>query len=46
MGWENKFDYVLVQHFGHPPVDLPGNLVLVTPSPVADLYRIDRTITP
>ncbi len=46
MGWENKFDYVLVQHFGHRPMDLPTNLVLVTASPVADLYRIDHRTNP
>ncbi len=46
MGWENKFDYVLIRHFGNRPAALPANLRLVATSSVADLYRIDRTISP
>jgi hypothetical protein len=46
MGWENKFNYVLIRHFGNRPAALPANLRLVATSSVADLYRIDRTISP
>jgi hypothetical protein len=42
MGWENKFDYLLYEHFGHRPPALPGAVRLVSASPVADLYRIER----
>ena len=41
MGWENKFDYLLYQHFGHRSPGLPTNVRLVSASSVADLYRID-----
>ena len=43
MGWENKFDYLLYEHFGHRSPTLPLNLRLVSASPVADLYRIEGT---
>jgi hypothetical protein len=42
LGWEEKFDYVLIQHFGNRPATVPANLRLVATSPVADLYRIER----
>ena len=45
-GWEDKFDYVLIQHFGNRPATLPANLRQVATSSVADLYRIDKTIIP
>jgi hypothetical protein len=45
-GWETKFDYVLIEHFGSPPAALPANLRPVATSPVADLYRIERTVIP
>ena len=45
-GWEHKFDYLLIQHFGQRPTALPANLQPVATSSVADLYRIDRTISP
>jgi hypothetical protein len=41
MGWENKFDYLLYEHFGHRSPALPVNVRLVSASPVADLYRIE-----
>ena len=44
--WEDKFDYVLIQHFGRRPAAVPANLVLVNTSSVADLYRIDKTDRP
>ena len=43
LGWETKFDYVLVQHFGGRPDDVPPNLVLKTRSDTLDLYAIDNT---
>jgi hypothetical protein len=46
MGWEDKFDYVLIVHFGVRPAPMPANLRLVTTSSVADLYRIDKVGTP
>ncbi len=42
MGWERHFDYVLVMHYGSTPTGLPKVLRLVSSSPVADLYEIDR----
>ena len=41
MGWENKFDYLLYEHFGHRSPALPVNVRLVSTSSVADLYRIE-----
>ena len=43
MGWENKFDYLLYEHFGHRSPTLPANVRLVSTSPIADLYRIEGT---
>jgi hypothetical protein len=45
-GWEHKFDYVLVLHFGNRSAVLPRILQLTATSPVADLYRIDGTVSP
>jgi hypothetical protein len=45
-GWETKFDYVLVEHYGRRPASLPANLRPVATSAVADLYRIDAAIKP
>jgi hypothetical protein len=39
-GWERKFDYVLVMHYGERPTALPAILQLVASSEVADLYSI------
>jgi hypothetical protein len=41
LGWERKFDYVLVMHFGIRPTALPKILKLIAYSNVADLYAID-----
>jgi hypothetical protein len=41
MGWENKFDYLLYEHFGHRSAALPDNVRLLSASSVADLYRIE-----
>ena len=41
-GWENKFDYVLLEHFGKRPAKLPGELELAASSDLADLYAIKR----
>ena len=46
LGWQGKFDYVLIEHFGSRPAVPPGVLRLVASSSVADLYRIDQTGTP
>jgi len=46
LGWEAKFDYVLIEHFGNRPARLPSVLRLTATSPVADLYRIDTTVSP
>lgn len=46
LGWDTKFDYVLIRHFGNRPAMLPPNLRLVATSSVADLYRIDRSVSP
>jgi hypothetical protein len=46
LGWETKFDYVLIEHFGNRPEAPPGVLRLVATSSVADLYRIDKTVSP
>ncbi len=46
LGWEAKFDYVLIEHFDNRPSMLPANLRQVATSSVADLYRIDNTIIP
>jgi len=46
LGWETKFDYVLVEHYGRRPAALPANLLPVAASAVADLYRIDAAIRP
>ena len=43
LGWADKFDYVLIEHFGNRPAMLPANLRQVASSSVADLYRIDKT---
>ena len=40
LGWERKFDYVLVMHYGNRPRTLPKILRLVASSEVADLYAI------
>lgn len=45
LDWQDKFDYVLIEHFGTRPVAVPNILHLVATSPVADLYRIDNTIS-
>ena len=45
-GWENKFDYVLLQHFGAQTEALPSNLQQLASSPVATLYRIAKTANP
>jgi hypothetical protein len=45
-GWQNKFDYVLLQHFGAQTEALPSNLQQLASSPVATLYRITRTANP
>ena len=39
-GWERKFDYVLVMHYGKRPTVLPAIVKLVASSEVADLYSI------
>ena len=44
--WKDKFDYVLVLHFGNRSAVLPRILQLTATSPVADLYRIDGTVSP
>ena len=41
-GWENKFDYVLLEHFGRRPAKLPGELELVASSDLADLDAIRK----
>ena len=41
-GWRQKFDYVLVQHFGGPAPHLPLGLSLTAQAPDMDLYRIAR----
>lgn len=41
-GWENKFDYVMIEHYRHQAGALPAILKLVARSEVADLYKIDR----
>ena len=41
-GWERKFDYVLVMHYGNRPTTLPAILQLVASSKVADLYSIGK----
>jgi hypothetical protein len=46
LGWQDKFDYVLVEHFGSRPAALPGVLRRVATSSVADLYRIDKAASP
>jgi hypothetical protein len=46
LGWQSKFDYVLVRFIGSHPVPLPANLRLVATSPAASLYRIDNTFSP
>ena len=45
LGWQDKFDYVLIEHFGTRPTALPSVLRLVATSPVADLYRIDNSVS-
>ena len=40
LGWPDKFDYVLILHFGAPPATLPPQLSPLTASGVAALYRI------
>ena len=44
MGWERHFDYVLVTHYGSTPTGLPKVLRLISSSPVADLYEIDKSL--
>jgi hypothetical protein len=41
-GWPDKFDYVLVEHFGAAVTGLPGILHLVKRGAVADLYVVDK----
>ena len=43
-GWENKFDYLLLEHFGNRPAKLPGELELVASSDLADLYAIKKPV--
>ena len=40
MGWKDKFDYVLITHFGAPTGGLPGCLQKVADGPIAGLYRV------
>ena len=42
LGWPNKFDYVLIEHFGAALGELPGMLHLVRPGDIADLYTVTR----
>jgi hypothetical protein len=39
-GWPDKFDTVLVEHYGVPVGALPPNLHVLAASPIATLYRI------
>ncbi len=39
-GWEAKYNYLLIEHFGAPLQDLPVNLKLVSSSTIANLYQI------
>ncbi len=41
-GWPEKFDYVVIEHFGAALPELPGILSLVGHQDIADLYRISR----
>jgi hypothetical protein len=41
-GWPDKFDYVLVQHFGQDPGRLPPTLQLVAAAPDMSLYRVHK----
>jgi len=40
LGWPDKFDYVLIVHFGTAPAALPPMLALVAARGVAALYRV------
>ena len=42
LGWADKFDYVLVEHFGEQLATLPGRLRIVRGGTVADLYVVER----
>jgi hypothetical protein len=41
--WPQKFDYVLIEHFGADPGPAPDTLRLVARDGIADLYRIAQT---
>jgi hypothetical protein len=41
LGWQQKFDFLLVQHFGCPGFRPPPVLTLVARSAIADLYKIN-----
>ena len=43
LGWEKKFDYVLIEHFGKHPNSLPPTLQPVAASDVVDLFRIVKS---
>jgi hypothetical protein len=42
IGWEEKFDYVMIEHYGRRPTTVPAMLQPVATSEVVDLYRIGR----
>ena len=44
-GWPDKFDTVLVAHFGVPAGALPPNLHVLASAPIATLYRV-APVTP
>lgn len=41
-GWEKKFDYVLVQHFGEVTVGVADGLDLIEKSDTVNLYRVRK----
>ena len=42
LGWQDKFDYVLLQHFGGRTGILPSVLVPIATSSTVTLYRIEK----
>jgi hypothetical protein len=45
LGWETKFDYVLALHFDSSSPAMPSILQPAATSSVADLYRINKTVS-
>jgi hypothetical protein len=44
LGWEDKYDFVLLQHFGAGAGTLPQGLTLIASSDTMNLYRVNKQL--